>query len=58
MIVHDYREVFGELGNIVAPEAAVAAQAGNQEQRRTVAMGLVVELRAIAQLEVWHCRSP
>ena len=34
MIVNDYREVFGELGNIVGPKPSVAAQAGNQEQRR------------------------
>ena len=54
MIVHDHGELLGELRDIVAPESAVAAQSRHQEQRRSAAVRFVVELRAVAQLEVWH----
>jgi len=56
MVVHDDREMLGELGHIFAPPAAVAAQSRHQQQWRAVAVRLVVEFRAIAQFDLWHLR--
>ena len=54
MIVHDDGKFLGKLAGVGVPEAAVAAQTGHQEQRRATALLFVVELRAIAQLQMRH----
>src|SRR5712671_6434735 len=54
MIVHDDGKFLRKLPRIGVPKSAVAAQARHQEQRRAAALLLIVELRAIAQLEMWH----
>jgi hypothetical protein len=55
MIMHDDGELLGETRDIGAPKAAIAAQPRDQEQRRPVAVRLVVELGAVAELDLWHC---
>jgi hypothetical protein len=58
MIVEDHSEIPGKRRNMIAPEAAVAAEAGHKEQWRAVAVRFVVKFCAVAELEVRHCTLP
>ena len=57
MVVHDDSELFGELGDMNAPKAAITAQAGDKKERRAAAGLFVIKFRAVAQFEFGH-RSP
>ena len=55
MIVHDDGEMFGKSGDVCVPEPTIATQPRDQEQGRSIAVLLVVELGAVAELDLWHC---
>jgi len=53
VIMHDYLEAFGENRDLIAPKRAITAETGDEEDRESNPMSLVVKL-TIADRDARH----